>query len=241
MRTRQRGLAALVVLIVTAGVVINGVPAAWAVLPACNAINHLFVRNTALPAVTHGTTNEIKTVNRDLDPNCQAATFSTAHYSKGTFGTQGAYSYLEIGWTKQYDPNGPGTVLCVFWERRTDDVPDGQGFACFTPLSYGTFSRYRIVLTSPAPTYDLKVNYGGSWDTKKTWSTSYDSGLASGETEQFGSQTGMSETQQDEHYYAHNAWQSWTGVACAVDEAPNWDWHRQSDTSYTVSQISNPC
>jgi hypothetical protein len=54
----------------------------------------------------------------------------------------------------------------------------------------------------------------------------------------------MTEDQQSLNFYdlfAGPAWVSWGDVVCAVDEAPNWDWHRQSSTSYTVNQNNNAC
>ena len=212
----------------------------------CNMTNHIFIRNIATIPSTAGTTNKIFTKNATLDSDCQSGRFSTAHMTKGTFDSMGRYTYVEIGWTKQKTSSG-SVILCIFWEYQLDGVQQSPGSDCSTSLTYGDYADWRIDGSGTPSHYDLQVDYlnGGGWHTKHTYNTNFDTGLASGETEQIGTETAMTEDQRSLDFYDLFAgparWVAWGDVSCAVDEAPNWDWHRQSSTSYTVDQNSHAC
>jgi hypothetical protein len=90
-------------------------------------------------------------------------------------------------------------------------------------------------------TWILAVNFviGAGYVNVNSYNTSWTLGVPMGETERFGTGTGMA----DDHHNLQfkntdGTWQNWQDVKCVqhVDNLPdaNWQWKKQTANSYTI-------
>jgi hypothetical protein len=238
-----RALPKQVLVLCGAGALVLGLtPPASASLPACNAIQHIFVRSTLAQSTNHGSTNRILVKDRAVDSDCTGQAISTSQ--AGTPISDPTPTYVEIGWYKIRHADG-SVHLCEFEESQVNGGPLNflpGPCGANTSLSYGNYAKFRVKQVGTGTDWSTWIDYGNGFILKATFgSRGIDTGIAFGETERKGNGTSMDEDQRNLQDFSQNAWQDWPDANCVQDESPACDWHKQSSNSYTINQNSNTC
>jgi hypothetical protein len=219
---------------------------AAAALGACNLTDQIFVRSTSDKSVTNGTSNRTEYTSRALDDDCKALALTTGHIRKGAPGTAGYDTWIEIGWQRNRQADGSVNTKCVFWEKGVDgEVTVLDGYCDEDRLEAGTFDIWRLN-NDPVSgdDWDAQVNFldGSGWHTKHTFHNDWGQGIAMGETERKGNETGMHDHQKNLEYKNNSGnWPSWPGQNCLVDTSNAYSWDQISDDEYKVRQFDHAC
>jgi hypothetical protein len=204
----------------------------------CNVNQQIFVRSVSDRDRTNGTSNKILT-SGNLDNGCDAIKVGTAHMERENYGQPGWGDWVEIGFYKDIGQNGTAR-LRLFTEWGTNFNFSQLNFYAGSGLSNDTYTDYRVANQPGNSDWDMNVDYldGQGWRTKDTAHMTWGHGVALGETERWGSDTNMAQTQNSLDYHNDNDnWVSWPGQNCVYDNSTGWSWNRTSDDSYDI--VSN--
>jgi hypothetical protein len=209
----------------------------------CSASHQVFVEATNNITNQHGTINRILLRQRDLDNGCtNPKAVSTAHFSKGAccFGLDWA-TQIEIGWIETHGCCGQAQYKMFTEKEVNGDVT--QHTEITTPnLDPGTFDVWKIASNIKNPDgstdWDMKVDFlkGNGFVQAGTFNTLWHYGESSGETEGFGSNTGMHDEQRDLQLMNDNRdWVGWSDLICNQQIGNGIDWQRIDHNDYDVS------
>jgi hypothetical protein len=193
---------------------------------------------------TNGTTNRFKYRARDVDTCDGARSLSTAHISRQGNCCDGWFDWVEIGWERDRFTGDGSVEKCVFWEKGFNGSSE-KGGNCGTPnLVDGNFAAWRVTNVEGSDNWQVLVNWedGTGFNQKQTYDTTYRDGVASGETERWGGQSGMQDSQQSLDFKNNNnTWVRWPDNNCIVNTSFSFFWHHTANDAYDVNQAVSVC
>jgi hypothetical protein len=218
-------------------------PARASALPGCSTNQQIFVRSSSDVDNTNGSTNKILT-GGSLADNCRAILVGTAHTSRtGIDNASGWGDWVETGFYKKRNDDG-SVDLCRFTEWGTDYNVISLNLGCGAPLSNGTYAKWRVSSIQGTEDWKMLVDYlgGNGFIDEATAHVTWAHAVASGETERWGTDTDMSQSQRELQFKNNsNNWVDWPDANCIYDNSGGYSWRKNSATSYDVVAQSNPC
>lgn len=203
----------------------------------CNEqIEQFFIKNTV--GYTHGTKNQILLKNRFLDQDCSGpVALSTAFIGKD----DSRATWIEIGWWEEVCPAPGSHCWAVFVEKGVNGEITHIEKIVAPNLQPGTYDQWRVANRPKNPNgttdWHLEVNFliGQGWVDVRTYTTNWHTGIAYGETEAKGNDTGLREDQRNlQHKSAPGTWVNWSGQSCRKGTSPDFKYKERSNTFFEI-------
>jgi hypothetical protein len=222
MRAPKRLIRVLLVLVVGFSFQIAAASPALAVN--CPPGKHLFIRNGSTTQ-RWGVRGRINVPQRQLDPNCNSAAFTSIHLSNcSSF----CSTFVEVG-LKQYD-----STIAVWTEQETNGIVTHNDN--ITTGGYNFYITFRLKIAQDGAAF-FEYDFGNGFIT--TWSSPYSTnwapGYPMGESEKLGDLTQMTSSHRTMKFLDAN-WveTNWSSMTCVNDEASGWSWHPVGTNGWDV-------
>ncbi|MGZ5297384.1 MAG: hypothetical protein ACXWEG_04465 [Actinomycetota bacterium] len=225
--TSATGRALRVALILSLIVTAQAIGSSPASAVSCGAGKHIFIRNGSTNQ-RWGVKGRISVPNRQLDPTCNSAVFTSVHFSNCSAFCS---TFVEVGLKQS------SSGLVIWTEQETNGVVTHNDN--ITTGAYNSYITFRLKVAQNGDVF-FEYNFGSGWVT--TWSSPYSTnwapGYPMGETEKKGDATQMTSSHRSMQFLASD-WSetNWSSEVCVNDEAPGWSWSPVGSNGWDVVNV----